>query len=782
MDSSPSSRAHLRGSAGGQNHPSSLSPGSTRAPSGLATSFNTSLQSISSDPAKNLYSHLSSNRDGISLTARGRQTSMIFVAGLHPELQEEDLLVAFLDPPPFPCDHPLKSSLMADKYDQSAHSRPAPFGSTLTANIVSDERTGISKGFGYVTFSEAHDCSRAMVEMQGVIVGPNRSSGPGCPLRISYAGSQGATTDDVYHHNVRQTEPFNLQLSYGDSVNVSPFPTTTAWSAIDRAPHRSSIPAAAEMAKYSIPVSSPPSWPEGVPSLPGFPTIPATGALGPVDVSLRSGVSSATSWSGPASLAGTGFTLGPSTLPSPSSALDPKNTTVFVGGLSSLISEDTLKTFFAPFGAIAYVKIPPGKGCGFVSFVLKADAEKAIERMQGFPVGGCRIRLSWGRSQGEKSQHLAQQQMNSLQQLANWANVGDWRHLKEQQLAHLANLSQVLVDRTSPSRGPASTIDLLAASRTTTSPSDHASGTSSGFSGSQPQEVAGVMSRTAPTGDTRMSATSRPFEFNGHPSNTTGQSPDPVLSRNMAQLSLNRGGDFYGNAPGITEPDHRAQGVWRDSFNLRHPFDHTSSSSTGRMVNTYDPSNGNAFDAIGDPYQRLRQASVASEMPYVGQRLGQQHDIALRVSARSDDWGSLIGSNLFSPPTIPIQSEDNLDGPRTRPGPPARLSGDGSQSKHSAALSSSGSSSLAGNESSLTSVSVASAKDSFPNTATSTAESRMRELKSYCDRDLNERLKGFSPFSPLLTPEHELTAEEVEKGAAPDNVNQQQTRLTGGDE
>lgn len=31
----------------------------------------------------------------------------------------------------------------------------------------------------------------------------------------------------------------------------------------------------------------------------------------------------------------------------------------------------------------------------------KADAERAIERMQGFPIGGSRIRLSWGRSQCE---------------------------------------------------------------------------------------------------------------------------------------------------------------------------------------------------------------------------------------------------------------------------------------------------------------------------------------------------------------------------------------------
>lgn len=40
-----------------------------------------------------------------------------------------------------------------------------------------------------------------------------------------------------------------------------------------------------------------------------------------------------------------------------------------------------------------------GKHCGFVQFVRKPDAERAIEKMQGFPIGGSRIRLSWGRSQ-----------------------------------------------------------------------------------------------------------------------------------------------------------------------------------------------------------------------------------------------------------------------------------------------------------------------------------------------------------------------------------------------
>jgi len=90
------------------------------------------------------------------------------------------------------------------------------------------------------------------------------------------------------------------------------------------------------------------------------------------------------------------------------SSSDPYNTTVFVGGLSPLISEETLRTFFIPFGEIHYVKVPAGKNCGFVQFIRKPDAERAIEKMQGFPIGGSRIRLSWGRSQYKAAQAAAE--------------------------------------------------------------------------------------------------------------------------------------------------------------------------------------------------------------------------------------------------------------------------------------------------------------------------------------------------------------------------------------
>jgi RNA recognition motif-containing protein len=82
---------------------------------------------------------------------------------------------------------------------------------------------------------------------------------------------------------------------------------------------------------------------------------------------------------------------------------DPNNTTVFVGGLSSLVTEDELRLYFQPFGDITYVKIPAGKGCGFVQYLTRPSAELAILKMQGYPISNSRVRLSWGRSNSNPS-------------------------------------------------------------------------------------------------------------------------------------------------------------------------------------------------------------------------------------------------------------------------------------------------------------------------------------------------------------------------------------------
>jgi RNA recognition motif-containing protein len=173
------------------------------------------------------------------------------------------------------------------------------FPSCKSAKIMTDPVSGMSRGYGFVRFSDEGDQQRALVEMQGVYCG-NR------PMRISTATPK------------------------------------------NRSGAATVMPGAGPMGMYTM----------------GAPPMGYYGTPQPMNQ----------------------FT-------------DPNNTTVFVGGLSGYVTEDELRSFFQGFGEITYVKIPPGKGCGFVQFVQRHAAEMAINQMQGYPIGNSRVRLSWGRSQ-----------------------------------------------------------------------------------------------------------------------------------------------------------------------------------------------------------------------------------------------------------------------------------------------------------------------------------------------------------------------------------------------
>ncbi|ROW13508.1 hypothetical protein VPNG_04426 [Cytospora leucostoma] len=73
------------------------------------------------------------------------------------------------------------------------------------------------------------------------------------------------------------------------------------------------------------------------------------------------------------------------------------NTTVFVGSLKGPITREKLRAAFRWCGKIVLVKVYPTSG--FVYFLHRRDAEKAMEAMQGFPIHGSRIRLSWGKAE-----------------------------------------------------------------------------------------------------------------------------------------------------------------------------------------------------------------------------------------------------------------------------------------------------------------------------------------------------------------------------------------------
>ncbi|KAJ1679221.1 hypothetical protein EV182_002489 [Spiromyces aspiralis] len=106
---------------------------------------------------------------------------------------------------------------------------------------------------------------------------------------------------------------------------------------------------------------------------------------------------------------------------------DPHNTTVFVGGLTHPVSENELRAVFMAYGTVVYCKIPPNKGCGFVTFERREDAERAIQNLNGYQISQARIRLSWGRSQNHarlySSHSMTSSNPQSQQQQAPLGNT-----------------------------------------------------------------------------------------------------------------------------------------------------------------------------------------------------------------------------------------------------------------------------------------------------------------------------------------------------------------------
>ncbi|KAJ7746416.1 hypothetical protein B0H14DRAFT_3514320 [Mycena olivaceomarginata] len=266
-----------------------------------------------------------------------------------------------------------------------------PFASCKSAKIMLDPVTGVSRGYGFVRFMDESDQQRALIEMHGLYCLSR-------PMRIS---------------------PATAKFKPPQADGVSPATLSTSASA----------PAMPTSVSAPIAASYYPGGGDAVAYAPGGGVTSATGGgtgaeyfaqqygVGVPQQQAQARVQQQQPVHPPqqgndewrhASQArvSLGNLIGPNG--EQLTSTDPYNTTVFVGGLSLLVGEETLRTFFVPFGELHYVKVPVGKRCGFVQFVRKADAERAIEKMQGFPVGGSQIRLSWGRSQYKPAQAAAQ--------------------------------------------------------------------------------------------------------------------------------------------------------------------------------------------------------------------------------------------------------------------------------------------------------------------------------------------------------------------------------------
>ncbi|GJN88103.1 hypothetical protein Rhopal_001059-T1 [Rhodotorula paludigena] len=293
------------------------------------------------------------------------------------------------------------------------------FPSTKSAKVMCDPSTGLSRGYGFVRFAEESDMQRALrlgtsshsgLLLHGRTIRISEASGPsaveGLPhlrerTRTRSGDGQFAAQGQQQQQQQGYFPPFppaGAEGAYAATESHVPFASPSITSpggtaAYGNGANNGSAAAAAFPSPLSPYGGAPPALGHAV-----SPSLARGGPLSPRE-------NSAGSSSGGGAGAGQG--QGRQAIGIPQGAVpqggDPNNTTVFVGGLPACISEETLKSFFHHFGEITYCKIPPGKGCGFVQFVRRQDAELAIAKMNDFPIHGkSRIRLSWGRSQGDK--------------------------------------------------------------------------------------------------------------------------------------------------------------------------------------------------------------------------------------------------------------------------------------------------------------------------------------------------------------------------------------------
>jgi RNA recognition motif-containing protein len=294
------------------------------------------------------------------------------------------------------------------------------FKSVKTVRVMTDPTTGTSRCFGFVRFSDEDERTTALNEMSGVWCA-------GRPLRVALATSRNAANANNQMINslgLGNAPPPSAYVGIPpplSSGNNNQFGNPGASGALDQYQQPPQGSSNNDMYMYQHQQIPPPPLQFYHPDQQA-PPIPPTGQF------ISGSIPHLVNPDGtPATGSNSSGNLNSSRLPPPNGPLmqsvpysDPNNTTVFVGGLAPGVPEQTLAELFQPFGNIFNVKIPPGKGCGFIKFEKREDAEAAIAAMQGFPIGGSRVRLSWGRQQNNQRYQMTSLSvggLNSNQQL-----------------------------------------------------------------------------------------------------------------------------------------------------------------------------------------------------------------------------------------------------------------------------------------------------------------------------------------------------------------------------
>ncbi|ODV91244.1 hypothetical protein CANCADRAFT_25868 [Tortispora caseinolytica NRRL Y-17796] len=276
----------------------------------------------------------------------------------------------------------------------------ASLGEEVSVKLIRDKFSGANAGYCFVNFSSPEAASRAL-SLSGTI--PNASSKP---LKLNWATGSAGTTDkpspeySIFVGDLGPDTTDYILLSVFQSrypscksakVMLDPVSRMSRGYGFVRFSSQSEMQRAMNEMQGFVVGSRPLRISTATPKS-KTPSLSASAATATVNMMPPTMMPQ----TGPVYPMGypMGYYSSPPQMMAPTES---NNTTVFVGGLSSRVSEDELRSFFTGFGEIIYVKIPPGKGCGFVQFAQHESAENAIAQMQGFPIGKSRVRLSWGR-------------------------------------------------------------------------------------------------------------------------------------------------------------------------------------------------------------------------------------------------------------------------------------------------------------------------------------------------------------------------------------------------
>ena len=116
-------------------------------PAGLGTRLSTPLNSGDAGIPPQSLSHPHSQRGG---------EYSIFVGDLAPDVTHADIIAVFRDP------------TKGLRPDRGPPRKIKPFISCKTAKIMVDPSTGLSRGYGFIRFTDEVDQRRALIEMQGL--------------------------------------------------------------------------------------------------------------------------------------------------------------------------------------------------------------------------------------------------------------------------------------------------------------------------------------------------------------------------------------------------------------------------------------------------------------------------------------------------------------------------------------------------------------------------------------------------------------------------------------